>query len=120
MAAPGVVVTNAHVVAGEEDTTVQLRGDGPKLDAHAIAFDPSNDIAVLRVEELPNDARALPLAQNPTAGTPAAILGFPKNGPYRSDAGRLGQTRDGAHRGRLRPRADLALADLTARPRAVG
>src|SRR5919202_2041208 len=26
----GIVVTNAHVVAGETDTTVQLRGDGPK------------------------------------------------------------------------------------------
>ena len=39
VARDGVVVTNAHVVAGQDDTTVQLRGQGPHLDAEAIWFD---------------------------------------------------------------------------------
>ena len=51
VAAPEVVVTNAHVVAGEDDTTVKLDG-GDELDAQAIAFDPHNDVAVLRVPGL--------------------------------------------------------------------
>ena len=62
----GVVVTNAHVVAGQDDTRVLLRGKEPALDATAIAFDPRNDIAVLRVDGL--DAPALPLADSPGAG----------------------------------------------------
>jgi S1-C subfamily serine protease len=87
------VVTNAHVVAGEDDTTVQVRGTGDKLRARAYAFDPTNDIAVLRVDSLPGGVPSLPLSTDPKAGTAAAILGFPKNGPYDSEAGRLGQTR---------------------------
>src|SRR5919201_2734213 len=63
IARPGIVVTNAHVVAGEDDTVVQLRGTGPELSAQAIAFDQRNDIAVLRVDGLggpglPQGARA--------------------------------------------------------------
>src|SRR5689334_15343163 len=53
VAKPGLVVTNAHVVAGQTDTTVQVGGTGPKLSAQAVAFDPTNDIAVLRVSGLP-------------------------------------------------------------------
>ena len=48
----GLVVTNAHVVAGEEDTTVTLRDGGPHLDAVPVHYDPSNDVAVLRVLDL--------------------------------------------------------------------
>src|SRR4030095_1681979 len=36
VARDGVVVTNAHVVAGQDDTTVQLRGVGTRLDAEPI------------------------------------------------------------------------------------
>ena len=39
VAGDGVVVTNAHVVAGQDDTTVQLGGQGERLDAEAIRFD---------------------------------------------------------------------------------
>jgi S1-C subfamily serine protease len=90
-ARPDLVVTNAHVVAGEGDTVVQVRGIGPRLPATAVAFDPRNDIAVLRVPGL--GAPALPLAPEPRSGTPAAILGFPRNGPFVIRPGRLGQTR---------------------------
>ena len=91
VARDGVVVTNAHVVAGQTDTKVLLRGRGPQLDATAIAFDPRNDLAVLRVPGL--KARPLPLADAPGPGRSAAILGFPENGPYDVRAGRLGATR---------------------------
>lgn len=84
IAAPGVVVTNAHVVAGQDDTTVS------GLDATAIAFDPRDDVAVLRVPGLAGEA--LPLARSPRSGTPAAILGFPLDGPYRVRPARLGRT----------------------------
>jgi hypothetical protein len=91
VARDGVVVTNAHVVAGQTDTKVLLRGTGPRLDATAIAFNPRNDLAVLRVPGL--HARPLPLADAPGPGVSAAILGFPENGPYDVRAGRLGATR---------------------------
>src|SRR4051794_23893235 len=91
IARDGIVVTNAHVVAGQEDTTVQLGGRGDPLDAEAIAFDPRNDIAVLRVDDL--GGTPLELAGQPQSGTQAAILGFPENGPYDVRAGRVGATR---------------------------
>ena len=52
VAGDGLVVTNAHVVAGQKDTRVLLRGRQPGLDAKAVAFDPQNDLAVLRVPGL--------------------------------------------------------------------
>ena len=91
VAGDGLVVTNAHVVAGQDDTRVLLRGNEPGLNATAVAFDPKNDLAVLRVGGL--DATALPLARNPRSGTSAAVLGFPHNGPYDVRAARLGETR---------------------------
>jgi len=91
IARQGVVVTNAHVVAGEDDTVVQLRGTGPKLRAHAIAFDVHDDIAVLRVDGL--GGSALPIAGSAPPGRSAAVLGFPRNGGYDVRAARLGDTR---------------------------
>jgi S1-C subfamily serine protease len=92
VAGPDEVVTNAHVVAGQDDTRVLPGGHQPGLAAHAILFDAHNDIAVLRVPGL--NESALRLAHDPKAGTAAAILGYPKNGPYDVRAGRLGQTRE--------------------------
>jgi S1-C subfamily serine protease len=90
VAATGIVVTNAHVVAGEGDTTVEANGAPPQLSAQAIYFDPSNDVAVLRVPGLQRSA--LDLAPNPTRGEPGAVLGYPQNGPFRAAAARLGAT----------------------------
>lgn len=91
VAAPGVVVTNAHVVAGELDTHVEVAGASPGFPAQAIAFDPTNDIAVLRVSGL--QAPALSLApSNPQPGTSAAILGYPEDGPFNAEPGRIGDT----------------------------
>jgi hypothetical protein len=90
VAGDGIVVTNAHVVAGENDTTVQLRGTGPHLQARAIWFDPHDDIAVLRVSGL--SAPALKLNQGASSGTSGAVLGFPHDGPYDVEPARLGST----------------------------
>jgi S1-C subfamily serine protease len=91
VAAPGVVVTNAHVVAGESDTHVELGGVGQGLPAQVIDFDPHDDIAILRVAGL----AARPLALGPSAsGASVAILGYPEDGPFDSEPGRVGQTVD--------------------------
>jgi S1-C subfamily serine protease len=86
--APQTVVTNAHVVAGMDDPRVDRR-DGAYRDAVVIAFDPEDDIAVLRVAGL--RARAL-VAVEPRTGVSVAILGYPENGSFTATPGRIGQT----------------------------
>jgi S1-C subfamily serine protease len=83
-----LVVTAAHVVAGEDDTTV-VPLEGSALHAEAVAFDAHNDIAVLRVAGL--NARPLRLV-SPKPGTAVAIVGYPLNGPLDARAGRIGST----------------------------
>ncbi|HEV7493936.1 trypsin-like peptidase domain-containing protein, partial [Baekduia sp.] len=92
VAKSGEVVTNAHVVAGESDTTVQVQGTGPRHPAHAIWFDPRNDIAILRVGDVEGQVPPLQINMNAQPGTSAAILGFPQNGPFDVQPARLGQT----------------------------
>ena len=89
VAAHGLVVTAAHVVAGVRHPTVQPRGSGPTLDAVTVSFDRRNDVAVLRVAGL--RSRPLPLT-SPRNGTSVAILGFPQNGPFDAQPGRIGAT----------------------------
>ena len=93
IARDGVVVTNAHVVAGQEDTSVQVGGEGPAHDAQAIWFDSRNDLAMLRVPGI-EGVPSLELDLNAQAGTSAAVLGFPENGAYDVRAARLGRTRE--------------------------
>src|SRR5829696_1376221 len=90
IAAPGLVVTNAHVVAGETDTTVTANGASSSLDATAVHYDPSNDLALLRVGGL--GGRPLDLAPQVTSGTPGAVLGYPENGPFTVAPARVGST----------------------------
>jgi S1-C subfamily serine protease len=89
VAAPGVVVTAAHVVAGERTTYVVQSQSDRRLAAEPIAFDSKNDVAVLRVPEL--SARALPVAE-PEEGASVAIVGYPLNGPLDAEPGRVGRT----------------------------
>jgi S1-C subfamily serine protease len=87
-AAPNLVVTNAHVVAGMKDPRIDRR-DGEYRDAVVVAFDPRDDVAVLRVAGL----GATPLESvAPVAGQAVAILGYPESGPFTAAAGRIGQT----------------------------
>lgn len=91
VAAPDEVVTNAHVIAGEQDTTVEVQGRPPALPATPVAFDPTDDIAVLRVSGL--GLRALRFARDTSSGRGGAVLGYPENGPFRASAARIGATR---------------------------
>src|SRR4051794_14167881 len=92
VAKPGVVVTNAHVVAGENDTTVQVPGTGTHYPAHAIWFDSTNDVAILRVEGISGQVQPLAMDVNSKPGTSAAIIGYPGNGPLDVQPARLGST----------------------------
>jgi len=88
IAAPSLVVTNAHVVAGMKDARVD-RGDGEFRDATVVAFDARDDVAVLRVQGL--GAPSLRVV-DPVEGRAVAILGYPENGPFTATPGRIGQT----------------------------
>jgi S1-C subfamily serine protease len=86
---PGLVVTNAHVIAGSEDTTVTTQG-GVELDAAPVYYGPGDDLALLRVgANLPT----LPISERREPGSGAAVLGYPENGPYAVAPARLGDTR---------------------------
>ena len=89
VAKPELVVTNAHVVAGVSRPRVDAPS-GAAFTSTVVLFDPSNDLAVLRVTGL--GARPLPLA-DPDRGTAVAIVGYPENGPLTRTPGRLGGTR---------------------------
>ncbi len=90
VAAPDLVVTNAHVVAGEVATRVQLEGTGPRRQAEVVLFDDRNDVAILRVDGL--SLPPIPLAA-PRLGEPAAVIGFPENGPLDIRPARTGETK---------------------------
>jgi len=91
VAADGVVVTNAHVIAGQRDTTVQLRGEGPRHRAVAVWFDNRNDLAILRSDRI-RGAPPLSLRARAAPGTAAAVIGFPANGPLDLRPARVGAT----------------------------
>jgi S1-C subfamily serine protease len=97
----GFVVTNAHVVAGVRSPVVD-RGDGYVVQGTVVAFDADNDVAIVSVPGL--KGRPLRLA-DPSRGEPAALLGYPLNGPYVVTPVRLGSMATVAARdayGRLR------------------
>ncbi len=71
---PGIVVTNAHVVAGGQN--VRVRGRKGAERARVVLFDPQLDLAVLRAPAL--DAPALDWSTEPTGrGLTGATLGYP-------------------------------------------
>jgi S1-C subfamily serine protease len=90
VAGAGIVVTNAHVIAGQDETVVQPRSGRGAIQATAIAFDPSNDVAVLRVPGL--DAPSLGLASDVRVSEPGAAEGYPLNGPFTISPIRVGRT----------------------------
>jgi S1-C subfamily serine protease len=87
---PGLVVTNAHVIAGADDTTVTTRS-GVELDATPVYYRPEQDLALLRVGA---DLPTLPIAPSRRVGSDAAVLGYPENGPYALEPARVGETRE--------------------------
>jgi len=79
-----VVVTNAHVVAGERSTSV-FTEDGRRRDAVVVAFDPARDLALLRVG---GGLDPLPLGDISLDGV-GAVVGHPGGGPLRSAPARV-------------------------------
>lgn len=90
VASRGLVVTNAHVVAGIRRPRVQT-SEGTSFTSTVVAFDATNDLAVLRVPRL--GARPLAL-RSPARGVAVALVGYPRNGPLTRTAARLGGTAD--------------------------
>jgi S1-C subfamily serine protease len=82
----GIIVTNAHVVAGSSSVQVETQ-DGVEHDASVVAFDPERDVAVLSVPGL--SAPTLPTGSNLAAGQDAVVAGYPGGGPYAVDAARV-------------------------------
>ncbi|MEV8590255.1 MarP family serine protease [Streptomyces sp. NPDC051180] len=88
------IMTNAHVVGGVDEPTVQIGGEGRLYDAKVVLYDWQRDIAVLDVPGL----KATPLSFTDEAarsGDGAIVAGFPENGSYDVRSARV--------RGRITP-----------------
>jgi S1-C subfamily serine protease len=70
---PGLVATNAHVIAGADRVEVRLP-DGPLMAAEVVAFDQRRDLALLRVADLPQEPLELATA---ATGDPGVVIGYP-------------------------------------------
>ncbi|QQS01524.1 MAG: MarP family serine protease [Austwickia sp.] len=81
----GLVVTNAHVVAGSQG--VRVRSGGSSLTARVVVFDPAKDLAVLSVDGL--GAAPLALGRPLGHGDSAVVAGYPLGGPLKVDAARV-------------------------------
>jgi S1-C subfamily serine protease len=83
--APGRLMTNAHVVAGVTRPEVEVGGSS--VTASVVLYDPALDIAVL---SLP-DTGSFPLAFDTEVEPrdPVAVLGYPEDGPYDVESGRV-------------------------------
>ncbi|HVC23747.1 MAG TPA: MarP family serine protease [Candidatus Dormibacteraeota bacterium] len=76
--APGMILTNAHVVAGAHDSQVSVPGRSGSLSAEVVFFDPQRDIALLRVPSL--NLTPLAISSSGARGTEGAVIGYPDGG----------------------------------------
>ncbi|RKN43240.1 MarP family serine protease [Streptomyces hoynatensis] len=82
------VMTNAHVVGGVNEPTVQIGGRGRLYTASVVLYDWERDIAVLDVPGL--DAPALHFSEgDAVTGDDAIVAGFPESGPFDVRAARV-------------------------------
>ncbi|MFI9601538.1 MarP family serine protease [Streptomyces sp. NPDC004069] len=82
------VMTNAHVVGGVDEPTVQIGGEGRKYDAKVVLYDWHRDIAVLDVPDLKAPALKF-TGTEARSGVGAIVVGFPENGSYDVRAARV-------------------------------
>lgn len=82
------VLTNAHVVAGVGDITVQHDRGEPPYDATVVAFDPELDAAVLFVPGLDPTPLGFAVAAA-DSGDDAVVAGFPDGGDFEATAARI-------------------------------
>ncbi|MGI9579357.1 MAG: MarP family serine protease [Microthrixaceae bacterium] len=85
----GIWLTNAHVVAGTELTTLTAP-DGTTGTGRVVAFDPATDLAMVR-SDLLRPALALGTATESAAGL---VLGFPGGGPFEPSPHEVGDMID--------------------------
>ena len=89
--APELVMTNAHVVAGTDETSVEVlnsRGRARDLPANVISYDPAVDLAVLYVRGL--QAPVMEFASEiASVGDDAVVLGYPLDGPFTSTSAKV-------------------------------
>lgn len=86
--APNRVMTNAHVVAGTDDVSIEI-GPG-RFDAEVVHYDPDTDLAVLSVPDLTADVLSFSTAPV-SPGEDVIALGYPLDGPYTASPGRIRQ-----------------------------
>jgi S1-C subfamily serine protease len=107
---PGLVATNAHVVAGQTSTRV-VAPDGGSAGGSVVYVDRANDVALIRVDDLGVAPLAVDARQRfPVRGV---ILGYPRDGALTAAAATAGQPRSvlapDAYGGRVRPRTVIPL-----------
>ncbi|MQY14962.1 Serine protease [Streptomyces sp. RB5] len=86
--APQRVMTNAHVVGGVDEPTVQVGGEGRVYEGRVVLYDWERDIAVIEVPQL--RAPALKFASgDASTGDDAIVAGFPENGGFDVRAARV-------------------------------
>lgn len=83
--APGRLMTNAHVVAGVTRPEVEVGGSS--VVASVILYDADLDIAVLSVPDVGVPQLAFDTEVEPR--DPIAVLGYPEDGPYDVQSGRI-------------------------------
>ncbi|GAA2139518.1 MarP family serine protease [Nocardioides koreensis] len=83
--APDRVMTNAHVVAGVDDPEL-IVGDS-SVPAEVVYYNPDIDVAVLAADT--GSAPALDFDQEGAAREGVAVLGYPEDGPYDVQPGRI-------------------------------
>jgi S1-C subfamily serine protease len=83
---PDRVMTNAHVVAGANSVTVEASGN--PYDASVVSYDPTVDIAILAVPNLPPGPLAFASAPA-KSGTEAIVLGYPGGGGFVATPARI-------------------------------
>ena len=83
---PNRVMSNAHVVAGSDTVTVEAGGN--TYEAHVVSYDPSADVSILDVPDLP--VAPLQFAEMPAkTGTDAVVLGYPGGGSFVATPARI-------------------------------
>lgn len=86
--ANGFILTNHHVIQGATNIRVRLH-DGTELDGTVIGSDPSNDLAVVKVDPKGAELKPLPLGDSDATdiGDLAIAIGYPFRLPQSVTAG---------------------------------
>lgn len=72
----GEIITNDHVIAGADEVRVRLAGETEPRVAEVLAADPTNDLALLRVEGTDFPAATIADPESIRVGDPVVAIGF--------------------------------------------